>query len=162
MCKLNRLYSGLACLLACSAIAAVLASCKHKQDAKSELEKTAAMLAEGEKTQPAPAAPEPAPEPQPAPAAGIPAAPAPPPSLAPSSSQQMRQALTSYKTGEFADAVTRLQRLRTMPTLTAQQRMAVQDSVAAVMNEIYEMAAKGDSRAIQAVKQYEDMQSAPR
>ncbi len=71
----------------------------------------------------------------------------------------MRQALANYKNGELVDAVTRLQQLRATPALTAQQRMAVQDGVAAVMNEIYAMAARGDARAIQAVKQYEDMQT---
>jgi hypothetical protein len=40
--------------------------------------------------------------------------------------------------------------------------MAVQDAVAAVMGEVYGMAAKGDARAIQAVKQYEQMQTMPR
>jgi hypothetical protein len=72
----------------------------------------------------------------------------------------MRQALASYKSGELEDAVTRLQKLRTTATLTPQQRMALQDSVAAVMTEVYELAAKGDTRAIAAVKQYEDMQTA--
>lgn len=71
----------------------------------------------------------------------------------------MQQALASYKAGELEDAVTRLQKLRTATVLTAQQRMAVQDSVAAVMTEIYELAAKGDTKAIQAVKQYEEMQT---
>ena len=40
--------------------------------------------------------------------------------------------------------------------------MAVQDGVAAVMAELYSLAAKGDGRAIAAVKQYEQMQTAPR
>jgi hypothetical protein len=65
----------------------------------------------------------------------------------------------SYKGGELEDAVTRLQKLRMQPTLTAQQRMAVQDSVAAVMREVYSLAEKGDQRAIQAVKQYKEMQT---
>jgi hypothetical protein len=79
------------------------------------------------------------------------------PTLTPA--QQMKYALTSYKSGELEDAVIRLQKLRTAPTLTAQQRMAVQDGVAAVMGEIYDLASKGDQRAIAAVKQYEEMQT---
>jgi hypothetical protein len=71
----------------------------------------------------------------------------------------MQQALAAYRGGELEDAVTRLQKLRTMPTLTAQQRIAVQDSVAAVMTEIYGLAEKGDQKAIQAVRQYEEMQT---
>jgi len=74
----------------------------------------------------------------------------------------MRQALAAYKDGKLEDAVTRLQKLRAIRTLTPQQRMTVQDSVAAVMNEIYELAAKGNVKAIQAVRQYEEMQTKPR
>jgi PBP1b-binding outer membrane lipoprotein LpoB len=142
-------------------LAVLLVGCRHKTDAKTELEKAATVLAQGENTQPAPAPP-PAPEPQPAPAVETPAPVEPVALPTPTASQQMQQALASYKTGQLEDAVTRLQKLRTMPTLTAQQRMALQESVAAVMNEVYEMAAKGDGRAIAAVKQYESMQTAPR
>ena len=39
--------------------------------------------------------------------------------------------------------------------------MADQDSVVAVMNEVYELAAKGNVKAIQAVRQYEEMQTQP-
>jgi hypothetical protein len=74
----------------------------------------------------------------------------------------MRQALAAYKDGKLEDAVTRLQKLRAIRTLTPQQRMTVQDSVAAVMNEVYELAAKGNVKAIQAVRQYEEMQTKPR
>ncbi|HEY5911847.1 MAG TPA: hypothetical protein VJA21_14690 [Verrucomicrobiae bacterium] len=142
------------------ALASILGACSHKTDVRTELEKTATALAQDEKTQPAPAPP--APDPQTAAAVEnpLPAEPAAVPAATPA--QQMQQALASYKTGQLEDAVTRLQKLRAMPTLTAQQRMAVQDSVAAVMNEVYEMAAKGDSRAIAAVAQYEKMQTAPR
>jgi len=142
-------------------LAVLLAGCGHKTDAKTELEKAASALAQGDNTQPAPP-PAPPAEPQPAPAVETPAPAEPALVAAPTASQQMQQALASYKTGQLEDAVTRLQKLRTMPTLTAQQRMAVQDGVAAVMNEVYEMAAKGDARAIAAVKQYEQMQTAPR
>jgi len=145
-------------LLLCGLIVEV--SCGHKATATSELEKAASALATAQ--------PEPAP--QTAPSAAEPIASEPTsvevPSLggsaadpAPSPARQMQQALASYKGGELEDAVTRLQKLRMQPTLTAQQRMAVQDSVAAVMGEIYSLAEKGDQRAIQAVRQYEEMQT---
>ena len=143
----------------------VAPGCSHKTDAKQELEKAAGVLA---KAEPEPAQPPPPPEPAPAdptggatipqsaPAEEAPATPAAPPA------QQMQQALVAYKAGELEDAVTRLQKLRATKTLTAQQRMAVQDSVAAVMTEIYALAEKGNTKAIQAVKQYEQMQTRPR
>ncbi|MCI0541123.1 MAG: hypothetical protein L0Z50_38465, partial [Verrucomicrobiales bacterium] len=61
--------------------------------------------------------------------------------------------------GKMEDAVTRLQLLRATPVLSPQQRMALQDSVAAVMTEVYALAEKGDARAIAAVAQYEKMQT---
>lgn len=138
------------------ALAALLWACSHKTDAKSELDKAAVVFG---KPEAAPAAPAPTPE-QTSPAPVDPAAPSaaiPVPTGTPA--QQMQLAITSYKSGELEDAVTRLQRLRFAPTLTAEQRMALQDSVAAVMTEIYTLAEKGDQRAIAAVKQYEEMQT---
>jgi hypothetical protein len=142
---------------------AVLIGCRHKPDAKTELEKAADTLAKAE----AELAPRPPSEPTPPEASS--SAPMPQPgSLAESAgapaaspARQMQQALASYKAGELEDAVTRLHKLRAAPTLTAEQRIAVQDSVAAVMTEVYELAAKGDGRAIQAVRQYEEMQTMP-
>jgi hypothetical protein len=52
-----------------------------------------------------------------------------------------------------------LQQLRAAPTMTSQQRIAINDAMAAVMTEIYGRAAKGDARALQAVRQYEQMQN---
>lgn len=123
-----------------AAIAAVLSAC-HKQDPVNELEKAAAAMAT---TEAAPAAPDPGPGLAPA---------SPPPG------QQMQQAIADYKAGKMEDAVTRLQILRATPVLSPQQRMALQDSVAAVMTEIYALAEKGDPRAIAAVAQYEKMQT---
>ncbi len=74
----------------------------------------------------------------------------------------MQQAVQSYKAGQFEDAVVRLQQLRATPTMSAQQRMALNDAMAAVMGDIYALAAKGDPRAVQAVKQYELLQNKPR
>jgi len=135
---------------------ALLSGCSSKTDAKTELEKAADALAKTE-AEPAPATPassEPAPSPPPT--SSAPEEPIAPPATP---ARQMQQAMASYKSGELEDAVTRLQKLRAVTTLTPQQRMALQDSVAAVMTEIYGLAAKGDSRAIQAVKQYEEMQT---
>jgi hypothetical protein len=69
--------------------------------------------------------------------------------------------MAAYKSGDLQDAVTRLQKLRATPVMSAEQRIAVNDAVAAVMSEIYAVAEKGDARAIQAVKQYEDLQTQP-
>jgi|SRR5579862_9654711 len=118
----------------------LLSGC-HKQDPVSELEKTASTMTSAQPAAPA-ANTSPAPEP-----AG------PPPA------QQVQAALADYKAGKMEDAVTRLQLLRAVPTLTPEQRMALQDSVAAVMTEIYTLAGKGDPRAIAAVAAYEKMQT---
>ena len=107
--------------------AVVLSAC-HKQSAVNELEKAAAAMT---KTETAPAAPDPARDREVA---------SPPPA------QQVQQALTDYKAGKMEDAVTRLQMLRATPVLSPQQRMALQDSVAAVMTEVYTLAQKGDPR----------------
>ena len=72
---------------------------------------------------------------------------------------QVQEAIAEYKAGKMEDAVTRLQMLRAMPSMTPEQRMALQDSVAAVMSEVYEQAQKGDQRAIAAVAAYERMQN---
>ena len=128
--------------------------CSQKTDAKTELEKAATVLDAQAAT-----APTPTPEPQ-APAPSAPAAvPEQVTGLAATPAQEMHLAISAYKTGELEDAVTRLQRLRATPTLTAEQRMAVQDSVAAVMTEIYTLASKGDAKAMAAVKQFELMQT---
>ncbi len=74
----------------------------------------------------------------------------------------MKQAVEAYKGGQLEDAVTRLQKLRATTTMTAQQRMALNDAMAAVMTDIYALAAKGEPRAVQAVKQYELLQNKPR
>lgn len=114
--------------------------CRQKVDATTEMEKAAVIM---EEPKPSPARPAPA-----ATAAKV-AAPA----------QEMKSALDSYKNGDLQDAVTRLQRLRATPVMTPQQRIAVNDAIAAVMTEISALAAKGDPRALQAVQQYERMQN---
>src|SRR3954470_20579536 len=101
-------------------VVAFAGGCKHK-DAKAELEKAADALAKADATQPQPAPATPPTLPgsgqlaeTPAPGAGP--APVPP-------RQMMSQALASYKSGNFEDAVTRLQILRSTQTLNPQQRM---------------------------------------
>ena len=117
--------------------AAVLLSACHKQNPVEDLEKAAATLDKAEKAPAAPDAPD-----------------APPPAAI------LKEAISDYKTGKMEDAVTRLQLLRAQSTLSPQQRMAVQDSIASVMTEIYALAEKGDARAAAAVLQYERMQTA--
>ena len=83
----------------------------------------------------------------------------PPPAAPATPAQEMNQAIVAYKAGNLDDAVARLQKLRATPVLSAEKRMAVNDAMAAVMSEIYALAGKGDARAIQAVKLYEQMQT---
>ncbi len=132
----------------------LLVGCGGKKDANTELEKAAVAMAQPEPPQPAPAA-EPVQQASPT-VVAIPAAPPAPPA------QEMKQAMAAYKGGDLDDAVRRLQKLRATPVLSAEKRMAVNDATAAVMAEIYALAAKGDARAIQAVKLYEDIQTHPR
>ena len=138
-----------------ASLLASLPGCSGKPNANAELEKAAVAMEE-----PAPAPPPSAPEPTPAPSEQPPEpAPAEPPPPPPA--QEMKQAMAAYKSGDLQDAVTRLQRLRATPVMTPQQRIALNDAMAAVMGEIYDLAAKGDARAAQAVKQYEQMQTQP-
>lgn len=81
---------------------------------------------------------------------------------APAPAQDMQQAVQAYKGGQFEDAVNRLQKLRATPGMSAHQQMALNDAMAAVMNDIYSLAAQGDQRAVQAVKQYEKLQTQKR
>ena len=124
----------------------IAAGCSRKTDASSELSKAANALEQAPPPDPAPTQPEVAQPAQPQPTATPPA-------------QEMKQALAAYKGGNLEDAVTRLQKLRATPAMTPQQRIALNDAMAAVMTEIYDLAAKGDARAIQAVAQYERMQT---
>jgi len=149
---MKRAFQGIATGIACIAVFSVINfGCHRQPSANTELEKATTELAKGE---PAPSAPAPAPAP-------VQSQPQTPqiqvsPQLP---SQQMNQAVVAYKSGNLEDAVTRLQTLRASPVLTPQQRLALNDAMAAVMTEIYTMASKGDARAIAAVKQYEYMQT---
>src|SRR5438552_7540804 len=129
----------------------LLVGCGGKKDANTELQKAAAARDQAELA-PSAAATEPVPQT----AAAAPAAQSAP---APTPAQEMNQAMTAYKAGDLDDAVRRLQKLRATPVLSAEKRMALNDATAAVMAEIYALADKGDARAIQAVKLYEEMQT---
>ena len=141
-------------MVLCASLAVAAFGCRQQTDAKSELEKAASVMAQQEPAQ----APPPAPS-QPAQSLPPSAVSEAPPAPAPAPAQQMSQALAAYKAGNFEDAVTRLQVLRATPVMTPQQRIALNDAMGAVMTEVYSLAAKGDARAIQAVKQYEEMQT---
>jgi len=75
--------------------------------------------------------------------------------------QQMSQAMVSYKSGDYEDAIMRLQLLRSRVAKTPEQTMAIQDAVAAVMAELYARAEKGDTRAGQAIKQWQEIRNRP-
>jgi hypothetical protein len=135
----------------CAILAMGFAGCSGKPDANAELEKAAKVLEQADSGQPTPAPTQPA-----QPVAVAPA------SAQQSPSQQMSQAMTLYKNGEYENAVTRLQTLRDRATLSPQQNMALQDAMAAVMTDIYSRAANGDARAQLAVKQYEASKTSQR
>ncbi|MBI5799983.1 MAG: hypothetical protein HZA92_04550 [Verrucomicrobia bacterium] len=129
-------------MVLCASLSITALGCRKKSatgPANAELEKAANALASTEATSTSP------------PSEGLPPLPAP--------GQQLKQAVEAYKSGKFEDAVVRLQQLRATQSVSAQQRMVLNDAMAAVMTDIYALAAKGDSRAVQAVKQYELMQS---
>jgi hypothetical protein len=142
-------------ILLTAILAVVLNGCSKKTDANAEMERAASIMATAE--------PSPAPVPQPGQSAQtVQPTPAPEAAPSPAPAQQMSEAMVAYKAGNLEDAVTRLQKLRAKPTMTPQQHMAMNDAIAAVMTEIYALADKGDSRAIQAVKQYELLQTQQR
>jgi hypothetical protein len=130
-----------------------LGGCSKKGNPTSEMEKAAEALAQPAPDQPPPQAP--------VQSAETPQATATPPTEPPPA-QEMQQAMAAYKAGALEDAVTRLHKLRATRAMTPQQRIALNDAMAAVMSEIYGLAANGDQRAIQAVKQYERLQTQPR
>lgn len=146
-------------LVGCASLAVMFSGCGGNADANSELERAARVMEEAEPASEPAVSPAPTTSPVYVPSAAAQptqAQPAAPPA------EQLNHAMTAYKSGNLEDAVTRLQQLRATPAMNPQQRIALQDAMAAVMTEIYSLAAKGDARAIQAVKQYERMQTQPR
>jgi len=143
--KLMVIYAGVA-------VTCALIGCGKKANASAELDRAASVMQKEERA----AAPAPAVASAPASSqAQQPAAAAP----ASSPAQEMNQAVAAYKAGNIEDAVSRLQRLRAASAVTPEQRMALNDAMAAVMNDVAAQAAKGDPRAIQALKQYEQMRN---
>ena len=134
-----------------------LTGCHKQADANAEMAKAAKALEA--------ASPPPSPAPPVVPNAGV-TAPAATPSQQPVASQppaqQMSQAMAAYKSGDYEDAVMRLQSLRSKAAVTPQQIMAIQDAVAAVMADLYARAEKGDTKAQQAIKQWQAVRNLPR
>ena len=135
-------------MIGCVTLAVLFAGCSGEPDANIELEKAARALEQADAGQSATAPAQPV--------ATVTA------TTQQTPSQQMSQAMTLYKNGEYENAMTRLQTLRERATLSAQQNMALQDAMAAVMTDIYTRASKGDARAQLAVKQYEASKNMPR
>jgi hypothetical protein len=121
--------------------ACTLTGCHGKTDANTELDQAVRVMQKTETIPPSTTSAGPVSQPSTTPPA-----------------QEMNQAVAAYKAGQIEDAVTRLQRLRATPTLTPQQRIALNDAVAAVMTEVSSLAAKGDPRAVKALQQYDKMQ----
>ena len=153
MKKLNPFAIG---ILAVFVLAVV--GCHQQGDANAEMAKAVKVLEQADAAQP------PAPAPTQSPAVGS-AAPAAQPGQQPATSQpvaqQMSQAMASYKGGDYTDAIARLQLLRTKVAKTPEQSMAIQDAVAAVMAELYARAEKGDTKAQQAIKQWQEVRNKP-
>ena len=134
-----------------------MTGCHKQTDASAELANAVKSLEKAE------------PVPPPAPAASVTAAP--PEAPAGQASQeavinqpvakQMSQAMTAYKSGDYEDTIARLEWLRNKATKTADQTMAIQDAMAAVMTDLYARAEKGDARAQQAIKQHQATRNQP-
>jgi hypothetical protein len=73
--------------------------------------------------------------------------------------QQMNDALASYKAGDYPTTVTRFQAIRAHTPMSGAQILALNNAVAAVVGDLYTRASKGDAGAIEAVRQYEQMQT---
>lgn len=131
----------------CGMLISSVVGCSQKTDVNSELEKATKAFETANVT----SAPPPTQSVQPVSTSSAPPAQSP--------AQEMNQAVASYKSGNLEDAVTRLQKLRSQTAMSADQLIAIQNATAAVMGEVYALAAKGDARARQAVQQYERMQN---
>lgn len=135
-----------------------VAGCHRQGDANAEMGKAVKALEEASPSQ----APAPAPATAPAAASTDPAAkPSQQPVTSQPVAQQMSQAMAAYKSGDYDDAIIRLQLLRSKVAKTPEQTMAIQDAVAAVMAELYARAEKGDTRARQAIKQWQEVRNKP-
>lgn len=131
--------------LVIGALAAGLCGCDREPSTQTKVEEAVKAFEQAPAASAAPAS------------AATPAAPA--PAAPKEAAQQMNQAAVAYKAGNYVDTVKFLQMLRSQQGKTAEQLLALQDATAAMVGEIYAAAAKGDTRAQQAVKEYERLQN---
>lgn len=114
----------------------VLVGCTKKTDAGAELEKT---IKELEQTKPALQAPA---QLQSSAQANQPAA------------GQLSLALIALKERKYTEVITQMELARSNPGKTPQQTIAIQDAMAAVMQDLYTRAANGDAAAKQAIEKH--------
>lgn len=115
----------------------ILAGCGKKPEASTELAKTIQALE------------------QPNPAAQV-SAQSSPTTQASQPAQQVSQAVTALKAGDYTETIAHMEAARSNPHKTPQQMMAIQDAMAVVMTDLYDRAAKGDAVAQQAIKKYQE------
>ncbi len=139
-CNMNLRHSATVFLLSFAVF--FLAGCRHKPESTTALENAAVAFQQAESPPPKPVITSPSMQ-----------------TTAPSPSQELKLAQTAFQSRDFEQAAVRLQKLRAMPVLSPQQRIAVNDAIAAVMSEITTLAANGDARAAQALKTYERLQT---
>lgn len=75
--------------------------------------------------------------------------------------QEVKQALVSLQAGNYPAAIAQMESARSNPQKTPQQTIAIQDALAAVMNDLYNRAAAGDAAAKQAIRQYQQNRNNP-
>ena len=153
--KLCMSYKSTVAIVSGVVLASGFTGCSRKADVTKDLEKAAREMERAESAAAPSAVAQPTQPSQSSQAIPTPATANTPPPAA----QQMNRALAAYKSGDYEDAVIRLQRLRATRAMSSQERMALQDAMASVMADIYARAARGDPRAQQAVKEYERMQT---
>ena len=121
----------------------VLGGCSKKTDVNAELENAVKVL-DGSNPGQVSTPQAPAAQPQNAPVA----------QMAPA--QQVSQALTSLKEGKYTETITYMESARSNPRKSPEQMMAIQNAMAAVMNDLYARAANGDAAARQAINKYNE------
>ncbi len=123
--------------------AVLLSGCSKKTDVNAELEKAVKVL-DGSNPAQSPTPQAPTVQPQNAPIA----------QMAPA--QQVNEALTSLKEGKYTETITYMESARSNPRKSPEQMMAIQNAMAAVMNDLYARAANGDAAARQAINKYNE------
>ena len=123
--------------------AVLLGGCSKKTDVNAELEKAVKVL-DGYNPAQSPTPQAPTVQPQNASIA----------QMAPA--QQVNEALTSLKEGKYTETITYMESARSNPRKSPEQMMAIQNAMAAVMNDLYARAANGDAAARQAINKYNE------